>query len=214
MAADPLAQRIEHTLLTPEARSADYQRLVQEALDAGCAAVCVPSRWVAPVRSWATGLRVVSVLGFPSGAVLTEAKAAEAKGVVARGADELDMVADLGGVRDRDRTAVREDIEAVVAAGRPVKVIVETGRLSVADWTWAAEVAIEACAHYVKTCTGFGPGAARVEDIRRLRQIVKDRGGVKASGGIRDRAQAEALVAAGADRIGTSRGPVLLARPL
>ncbi|MEM1025679.1 MAG: deoxyribose-phosphate aldolase [Myxococcota bacterium] len=204
-----LAQRIEHTLLAPDAPPAAYLRLVEEAEQAELLGVCVPSRWVSRVRPWWPGL-LVSVVGFPLAGVRPEVRALEAKLAIEDGADELDMVADLARLVEGANDAVQEDVERLVELGKPVKVILETGLVGRAQWTCGAKLAVRAGAAFVKTCTGFGRGRAEVEDVAELRSVVGPSMGIKASGGIRSRADAQALVAAGADRLGTSRGPELL----
>ncbi|MGF1509602.1 MAG: deoxyribose-phosphate aldolase [Myxococcota bacterium] len=200
---------VEHTLLSPRADREAFVRLCRDADEAGCLGVCVPSRWVSRIRA-ETGRTVVSVVGFPSGSVISSAKAEEARAAVEAGADELDMVADLGGIKSGLWSEVEKDIAGVVAAARPVKVILETGVLTEAELRRAAEVAVQAGASFLKTCSGFAPGAAEPEVVAFLRDLVGGAVRIKASGGIRTRGQAEALIRAGASRIGTSRGPELL----
>ena len=206
-----IAETIEHTLLSPAATPNDYLRLVREADSNRLRGVCVPSRWVRFCRPHlGEGQALVSVIGFPSGAVPAEVKAFEAQRAKMSGATELDMVLDLGAARSGRWTEVLRDVRGVVRVGLPTKVILETGMLPSSVWLEAARVAESAGAAFVKTCTGFGPGRARVEDVVALRQTVGSSVGVKASGGIRTRDEALGLLAAGASRIGTSRGPDLL----
>lgn len=206
--AASVAGRIDHTLLAPGATRSDVERLCAEAIEHGFASACVNSRWV-PVVSAAlagSGVMTCSVVGFPLGAMAAEAKAAEARIAVAAGADELDMVLDVGGLRSGDLRAVRDDIAGVVQAaqGRPVKVILETCLLDDDEKAVACLLAARAGAAYVKTSTGFGSAGATRDDIALMRACVGDALGVKASGGIRDRQTAEVMLAAGADRIGAS----------
>jgi deoxyribose-phosphate aldolase len=220
-----LADCIEHTLLSPLATRAHIERHCAEARSSALFAVCVNPVWVARCVELlaATPVRVISVVGFPLGASTTASKCFECELALQQGAVEIDMVAPLGPLRNADRHAVRADIEAVVRAarGRPVKVILETAYLSDAEKVLGCELAEEAGAAFVKTSTGFarsellvttaeGPGAS-VHDVRLLRATVGDRLGVKASGGIRNAAFARELIAAGANRIGTSNGPALVA---
>jgi len=151
---------------------------------------------------------VCATAGFPLGAQLAEAKAYEARQAVQQGAREIDMVMNIGALKDGRLEVVRDDIRAVVEAAAPaiVKVILETGLLARAEIVKAAEIARDAGAAFVKTSTGFGPRGASVEDVRLLREVVGPVLGVKASGSIRTREEAEAMIAAGASRIGTSAG--------
>lgn len=159
------------------------------------------------------GPRVLTVIGFPLGSTLAQGKAREAQAAVAAGAAELDMVWDLGAFKDGSFDRVRDEIRSVVdaAAGIPVKVIVETALLDDDEKRRAAELVATSGAAFIKTSTGFAGGGATVADVRLFRQTVGDGLRIKASGGIRDRAAAIALVEAGADRLGTSAGPALLA---
>lgn len=203
-----LARLIDHTLLKPEATEEQIRRLCAEARHYGFAAVCVNPWWV-PLcvqELKGTGVKVATVIGFPLGATTTEAKAFEARQAVEAGADELDMVMNVGALKSGHLDRVQEDIAAVVraAAGRVVKVILETGLLTDEEKVTACRLAVAAGAHFVKTSTGFGPGGATVADVSLMRRTVGDQVGVKASGGIRDHATAVAMVEAGATRIGAS----------
>ena len=208
-----LAARIDHTLLRPEASQSDLERLCDEALLYGFASVCVQPCWVPLCTRHLSGsqVRVCSVIGFPHGASPTPVKAAEARWAVAEGASELDMVIALWALKSGQPQLVRDDIAAVVGAGAGavVKVILEAALLSPAEKQIACMLVSEAGAHFVKTSTGY-VGGATLEDVRLLRRLVGERLGVKASGGIRDRATALAMIAAGADRIGTSSGVAIL----
>lgn len=203
-----LASVIDHTLLRPEARAAEIERLCEEAATYGFATVCVNSSWIplCTERLLRSPAKVCTVVGFPLGAACTEAKAAEAHWAMEQEADEIDMVLHVGQLKGGNRFYVGKDIEAVVrAAGScQVKVILETGLLSRDEIIAGCEIASEAGAHFVKTSTGFGPGGATAEDVRLMREVVGDRLGVKASGGIRDRATALRMIEAGATRLGTS----------
>lgn len=206
---------IEHTLLRADAVAEDFLRLVQEAQANQFAGVCVPSSWVGFCRRALTNpsVSVISVVGFPLGHVLTDAKVAETRGAIGAGADEIDVPLNRGFLRDGKVEVVAEDLRAVVeaAGGRPVKVILETCELSREEIATACNLAIEVGAAFVKTSTGFGARGATVEDVAALRAIVGDRAGVKASGGIRTRRFAEALVSAGATRLGTSASCAIIA---
>ncbi len=212
---DPLAPLIEHTLLKPDAARADVERLCGEAVRFGFAAVCVNSAHVAACARLLRGsrVRVCVTVGFPLGAQLPEVKAYEARRAVEEGASEVDMVMNLGTLKSGDDALVEADIRGVVRAAGPgaaVKVILETALLTREEKVRAALIARAAGAAFVKTSTGFGPGGATVEDVRLLRETVGPDMGVKASGGIRTRREAEAMVAAGANRIGTSSGVALV----
>ncbi len=205
-----LASYIDHTLLKPAATVEDIITLCEEALQHKFAAVCVNPIYVdlAAHHLAGSGVKTATVIGFPLGATFTASKAAEAKEAVLRKADELDMVINIGAAKAGLWEAVTADIRQVVEAadGALVKVIIETGLLTDGEKRQACQAVIEAGANFVKTSTGFGPGCATVEDIRLFKQVVGDKIGIKASGGIRTREQALELVAAGATRLGTSAG--------
>jgi deoxyribose-phosphate aldolase len=205
-----LAKYIDHTILKPEASIEQIRVLCQEAAEYGFAAVCVNPVFVdlAVHLLRGSGVKVATVVGFPLGATLTESKVAETKAAIARRADEIDMVINLGAVKSDAWDAVESDIQAVVEAaeGRTVKVIIETCLLTNAEKRRACQAALTAGAHFVKTSTGFSSGGATVDDILLMKDVVGDKALIKASGGVRDREQALAMIAAGASRIGTSAG--------
>ena len=205
-----LAGMIDHTILKANATREQVERLCDEAAEHGFASVCVNSCWVALAaeRIADTPVKVCTLIGFPLGALSTAGKVSEATGAVAYGADELDMVINVGWLLAGDAGAVRDDIAAVVSAarGRCVKVILETCLLTPEKIAEACELSVEAGATFVKTSTGFSTGGATVEDVALMRKTVGDRCMVKASGGIHNAAEAQAMVDAGADRIGTSSG--------
>lgn len=206
-----LAELVDHTLLRAEATRADLERHCGEAAEGGFAAVCVSPLWVALCRSLLAGtrVRVATVIGYPTGAQRSEAKAVETRLATDDGADELDVVAPLGLVKGGEWSAVGADVATVVRAaqGRLVKVVLETASLTPAEIVRAAVVAREEGADYVKTSTGAHPaGGATPEAVALLRLVCGDAIGVKASGGVRDCETAARLIAAGATRIGTSRG--------
>lgn len=206
--ADTLAGRIDHTALKADTTRDEVEKLCAEALAHGFASVCVNTRWVPLAAEKLAGspVMVCTVVGFPLGAMAREAKAAETEIAVRAGADEIDMVMDLGAMLSGDLPAVYEDMVAVAraAAGRPVKVILETCLLDDEQKAIACLLAVRAGLAYVKTSTGMSTGGATEADIRLMRAMVGDELGVKASGAIRDRATAEAMLAAGADRVGAS----------
>lgn len=186
----------------------------EEAKENGFASVCVNTCYVKLVASELkeSEVKTCCVVGFPLGAMSTEAKAYEAKKAVEDGADEVDMVINIGAVKDLDWDYVRNDIEAVVKASKPaiVKVIIETCLLTKDEKIKVCQLAEEAGADYVKTSTGFSTGGATVEDVKLMKETVGERLKVKASGGIRTREFAEELMRAGADRIGAGNGMMLL----
>lgn len=205
-----LAQMIDHTLLKPEATRADVDALAREAEQLGTYSICV-SPSMLPVE---TGVKVATVCGFPSGQHASSIKAAEAADSVSKGADEVDMVVNIGLVRAGDDAAVEADIRAVrEAAPSPtiLKVIIESAALSDQQIVAAYRAAESAGADFVKTSTGFHPaGGASEHAVAPMRETVGDRLGVKASGGIRTREAAEAMVAAGASRLGLSSSRAVL----
>jgi deoxyribose-phosphate aldolase len=209
-----LAALIDHTLLRPEAEAREVDRLCVEALRFGFAAVCVQPCWVSRAARTLAGSRVAiaSVVAFPHGANTTAIKVAEAARARDDGATELDVVANLAWIREREDGAVRDEIAAVVRAARgaKVKVILETTFWSPDRITAAARAAVEGGADFVKTSTGFTGGGATEEAVRTLRAAVGPSVGVKASGGIRTRAQALAMLAAGASRVGASASVALV----
>jgi deoxyribose-phosphate aldolase len=207
-----LARYIDHTLLKPEATAADIDRYCAEAKKYGFAAVCFNPVWVKRAAQNLRGSSVVvaSVIGFPLGAQTTDIKVLEARRALRDGAREIDMVMNVGALKSGDQETVRQDIARVADAcreGRAVlKVILETGLLSDEEKVIASKLARAARADFVKTSTGFGPGGATPFDVALMREAVGPAMGVKASGGVRTAEQAEALIAAGATRIGASAG--------
>jgi deoxyribose-phosphate aldolase len=207
--AQTLAGMIDHTLLKPEATPAQIEQLCKEAVEHGFATVCVNGAWVQLAAGLVagTGVGVAAVAGFPLGAGSSAAKACEAADEVRVGATEVDMVINVGALKAGDYALVEVDMTEVVrSAGQDaiVKVILETALLTDDEKVRACELAVAAGAAFVKTSTGFGPGGATVEDVALLRRTVGPDVGVKAAGGIRTREQAEAMVRAGASRLGAS----------
>ncbi len=208
-----VAGLIDHTLLKPEATGADIERLCREAGEYGFHSVCVNPFHVRQAAALLRGspVKVATVAGFPLGANLTETKVAEARSAIGDGAREIDMVLNIGALKDGDDAVVQRDIVAVAGTchveGVICKVIFETCLLSNEEKERACRACIEAGADFVKTSTGFSTGGATVEDVALLSRLVKPHGlGVKASGGIRTLADLKKMVAAGATRIGTSSG--------
>jgi len=205
-----VAGMIDHTILKPEATRADVVKVCREARQYGFASVCVNPYWVALVKSELSGspVRVCSVVGFPLGATSTEAKAAETVVVLRAGAQEIDMVMNVGALRSGDLDAVKVDIQQVVAAAHEaraiVKVILETALLDDNQKAVACSICKLAGADFVKTSTGFGPSGATAHDVALMRRVVGPEMGVKASGGIRTLDDLKTMAAAGASRIGAS----------
>ena len=214
--ADP-ASLIDHTLLKPTATADQIRQLCVEAREYRFAAVCVNPVWVALCAELLAGSQVAvcTVVGFPLGADLPEAKAFEAERCVALGASEIDMVINIGALKDQDFVAVRGDIAAVVnsshAAGAIVKVIIEAAYLTDEEKVAACVLATEAGADFVKTSTGFGPSGATAADVALMRRVVGPGIGVKAAGGIRSGEDFRSMVGAGANRIGASAGVKIVA---
>lgn len=211
-----LAQRIEHTLLKPEATVKDIMRLCDEAQKYHLYAVCVNPCYVPLAKHLLQGteVKVVTVVGFPLGATFSSVKALEAKTAMEEHADEIDMVMNVSAFKTGDYAAVTEDIRRVVeaAAPCPVKVIIEAAYLTPREKRTACRIIADGGAKFVKTSTGFGKGGATVEDVKLLREEADKYGlKVKAAGGIRDAETAKAMVEAGADRIGTSAGAAIVA---
>jgi len=201
-----LAPLLEHSVLRPDSDSADVRRACAEAREHRFGAVCVLPAWVAEAAAALAGseARVVAVVDFPLGRGTSAERAREARAVVASGAKEIDVVLPLALLRSRDYAALCRDLAGVAAAGVPVKVILETCRLSRDEKVVAAALAKGAGAASVKTSTGFAEAGATEEDVALLREVVGPEFGVKASGGIRTADDALRMVRAGADRIGTS----------
>jgi len=204
-----LARYIDHTLLKPDATRDQIVKLCEEAREFKFASVCVNPGWVKLCADLLkdSGVDICTVIGFPLGATTATTKAIEAKDAIANGANEIDMVINVGALKSGDDDMVRRDIEAVADACRGLallKVIIETALLTKEEKVRACLLSKMAGADYVKTSTGFGPGGATVDDVALMRATVGPDMGVKASGGIRDTEAAKAMVAAGASRIGAS----------
>ena len=209
-----LNRMIDHTLLKANATRAQIEKLCDEALQYNFASVCVNTCWVPLAHEKLAGSEVNTccVVGFPLGAMLTEAKAAETRLAVEAGADEVDMVINVGWLLDGDYDAVRDDIAAVVKAadGKCVKVIIEACLLTDEQKVKACELSVEAGATFIKTSTGFSTGGATVADVALMRKTVGDACKVKAAGGIHTADEAKAMVEAGADRLGCSAGIAIM----
>ncbi|MCU9600566.1 deoxyribose-phosphate aldolase [Pallidibacillus thermolactis] len=210
-----IAKYIDHTLLKPEATKEQVEKLCNEAKQYNFASVCVNPTWVKLASDILKGtdVKVCTVIGFPLGANTPETKAFEAVNAVTNGAEEIDMVMNIGALKSGDTELVQKDIEAVVNAVKDkalVKVIIETSLLTEDEKVTACQLSVQAGAHYVKTSTGFSTGGATVEDVALMRKTVGPNVGVKASGGVRTAEDAKAMIEAGASRIGASSGTAIV----
>ncbi|WCF09176.1 deoxyribose-phosphate aldolase [Paenibacillus thiaminolyticus] len=206
-----IAQMIDHTLLRADAVKDEITKLTEEAARYQFASVCVNPAWVAYCAEQLAGtpVKVCTVIGFPLGASTTAVKAYETADAIANGADEIDMVINVGQLKAGNDDEVERDIAAVVtaAAGKAlVKVIIETCLLTEEEKVRACELAVKAGADFVKTSTGFSTGGATREDVALMRRTVGERAGVKASGGVRSLEDVNSMIEAGATRIGASSG--------
>lgn len=209
-----LENYLEHTLLRPNATQAEIRQLCLEAMEHKFYGVCVHGSHTLFARYLlrGSGIRLITVIGFPLGANSTESKVFEAQDAVENGAEELDMVMHAGALKQQDDAYVVHDIAQVKKAvgQRTLKVIIESGVLDAAEIRKACELAMAAGADFIKTSTGFAAVGARLEDVKLIREVVGPDMGIKASGGIANREAALEFLRAGATRIGTSSGPVLL----
>ena len=209
-----LAKMMDHTILKATATPAQVEQICREALEIGAASVCINPCNIEQARRLldGSGVRVCTVIGFPLGANTPEVKAFETQDAIRRGAEEVDMVINVGALLAGDDETVYRDIKAVVdaAAGTLTKVIIETCYLSDDQKKTACELAMRAGADFVKTSTGFGTGGATPHDVALLRGVVGSKLQVKASGGIRTYEDAAAVVEAGADRLGVSASLTIL----
>lgn len=206
-----IASYIDHTLLKPESTESQVVQLCKEAAEFKFASVCVNPTWVetAAAELAGTEVKVCTVIGFPLGASTPETKAFETTDAISKGAGEIDMVLNVGALKSGNTDHVKTDIEAVVNAAKGkaiVKVILETCLLTDEEKATASRLSKEAGADFVKTSTGFSTGGATVEDVKLMREAVGPDLGVKASGGVRSLADVQAMIEAGATRIGASSG--------
>ncbi|WP_407691373.1 deoxyribose-phosphate aldolase [Robertmurraya mangrovi] len=206
-----IAGMIDHTLLKPEARKEQVELLCAEAKEYTFASVCVNPTWVRYASELLSGteVKVCTVIGFPLGATTSETKAFETKNAIENGATEVDMVINIGALKDGNNDLVENDIRAVVEAAKGkalTKVIIETSLLTEEEKVRACELSVKAGADFVKTSTGFSTGGATYEDIALMRKTVGPDIGVKASGGVRSAEDAGKMIEAGATRIGASSG--------
>lgn len=209
-----LNKYIDHTLLKPDSTQEQIDNLIAEAVEYGFASVCVNPTWVAHSAKALkdSDVNVCTVIGFPLGANTSATKAFETKNAVANGADEIDMVINIGALKSGDYQLVEDDIRAVVEASgeKLVKVIIEACLLTEQEKVKACQLSVAAGADYVKTSTGFSTHGATVADVTLMRQTVGPNIGVKAAGGARSFADAQAFIKAGATRIGTSAGVAIV----
>lgn len=207
-------QYIDHTLLKPESRQDQIDKLIREAKTYNFASVCINPTWVsyAAKALEGTDIKVCTVIGFPLGATTSAVKAFETKDAISHGADEVDMVINIGQAKSGHFAFVEEDIRAVVEASgdKLVKVIIETCLLTDKEKIKACQAAVAAGADFVKTSTGFSTAGARLDDVRLMRQTVGPDVGVKAAGGTQSLEDAQAFIEAGATRIGTSAGVTIM----
>jgi deoxyribose-phosphate aldolase len=207
-----IAQLIDHTLLKADATKAEIMILLEEAKQFKFASVCINPTWVKTAAEFLSDtpeVKVCTVIGFPLGATTPEVKAFETKNAIENGATEVDMVINIGALKDKEYDFVEKDIKAVVdaAKGRALtKVIIETCLLTDEEKVKVSELAVKAGADFVKTSTGFSTGGATAEDVALMRKTVGPEIGVKASGGVRSLEDTEAMIKAGATRIGASSG--------
>lgn len=204
-----IAMMIDHTVLKADTTKDQVENVCQEAKEHGFFSVCVNPTWIETAVELLkdSDVKVCTVIGFPLGATTSETKSFETKDAIQKGAQEVDMVINIGKLKDGDDAAVEQDIRLVVEAAEGkalVKVIIETSLLTEEEKVRACKLAVKAGADYVKTSTGFSTGGATVEDIKLMRETVGPTIGVKASGGVRNRETVEAMVDAGATRIGAS----------
>lgn len=201
---------IDHTVLKADTPIETIKRICDEAMEYGFASVCINPCHVAYCADYLkdSDVNVCTVIGFPLGANTSAVKAFETKDAIANGADEIDMVMNIGALKDKNYDLVRDDVKAVVEAanGTLVKVILETCLLTEDEIKKACELCVEAKADYVKTSTGFSTRGATIEDVRIMKEAVHGKAKVKAAGGVRTPEDMVKIVAAGADRIGTSAG--------
>ncbi|MFP3388404.1 deoxyribose-phosphate aldolase [Brevibacillus sp. SIMBA_040] len=209
-----IASYIDHTLLKPEATKEQVMKLCVEAREYSFASVCINPAFVELASSMLkdTEVKVCTVVGFPLGANTTALKVEETKQAIRGGAQEIDMVINIGALKAGDAKLVEDEIRAVVEAaeGQLVKVIIEACLLTREEKILACQLSEKAGAHYVKTSTGFSTGGATAEDVALMREVVGDRLGVKASGGVRDLITAQNMIEAGASRIGSSNSTVIV----
>lgn len=208
------AKYIDHTFLKPEASIKDIDKLIQEAKQFGFRTICVNSSWVAYAKKQLAGSKVgiTSVIGFPLGAMSTKSKAFEAKHAIKDGADEIDMVINIGKLKDGDFNYVLEDIKAVKKSVKKnvLKVIVETALLTDDELKKVCQIVVDSGAEFIKTSTGFSTRGATFQDVKTMKEMVGNKIEIKAAGGVKSFEDMEKMIELGATRIGTSSGVKLL----
>lgn len=213
MPVEKLNRLIDQTILKADATNADIQKFIREVAQYKFFAAVVNPCWVpALIDGLPEGIKICSVVGFPLGASTTRTKVYAAQELINMGCDEIDMVMNIGRLKDKDFKYVGKEIKAVaeVIAGKVLKVIIETCLLDREEKIAAANIVRESGAHFVKTSTGYSTQGAQIDDVKLLRSIVGANFGVKASGGIRTYEQAQEMITAGANRLGTSSGAAIL----
>lgn len=210
-----ITKLIDHTLLKADATKEQIEKLCEEAKKYQFASVCVNPYWVSYAKQLLkdSDVKVCTVIGFPLGATTSATKAFETMNAIENGADEVDMVINIGELKNGNDELVKKDIEEIVKAAKGkalVKVIIETSLLTNDEKVKACQLAVEAGADFVKTSTGFSTGGATIEDVRLMRETVGPDIGVKASGGIRSLSDAKKMIEAGASRLGTSSGVAIV----
>jgi len=209
-----LKKFIDHTNLKPTAQKSDIEKLCKEAIECAFYAVCLNGCHVSLAKKLLKGsqIKTVAVIGFPLGAMSTKSKVFEARDCIENGADEIDMVINIGWLKSKEFDAVRNEIKAIKEAigNKPLKVIIETCYLTDIEKEMACNLAVDANADFVKTSTGFGTGGASLEDVALMKKVVGDKAKIKASGGIKTKEAALKFIELGASRIGTSSGPSLI----
>jgi len=210
-----LAKLIDHTDVRPIATDADIQRLCDEAIKHGFCAVCVQPYFVrlaSRLLANESGVKVCTVVGFPFGTNVTDVKVFEVRKAIEDGAEELDVVMNISAVKSGNYAYLEEELNKImsVAEDTVIKLIIETGYLTVEEMKKVCDIAVKAGVDYIKTCTGFGPRGVSLDDVRLIKEFTGGKVGIKASGGIRTYEQAVSLIEAGATRLGTSRSLKIL----
>lgn len=205
---------IDHTYLKPEGTQVEIDQLIKEAIEYQFKTVCINPTWIeyANAALRGTDVEVCTVIGFPLGAMSTESKIFEARDAIDKGADEVDMVINIGMLKNRDLDYVSSEIRSIknTCQNKILKVIIETALLTEEEIALASQAVLQGGGDFVKTSTGFSTRGASVEDVRLIKSIVENNCKIKASGGIRTHEDMMAMIEAGADRIGASAGKVLL----
>lgn len=209
-----LNKYIDHTYLKPEATKVEIDTLIKEAIDYQFKTVCINPTWIEYAKELLKGtdVEICTVIGFPLGAMSTESKIFEARDAIDKGADEVDMVINIGMLKSGDLDYISSEIKSIkhTCQNKILKVIIETALLTEEEIALASQAVLQGGGDFVKTSTGFSTRGASVKDIRIIKSIVEDNCLIKASGGIRTHKDMVAMINAGADRIGASAGKVLL----